>query len=367
MFDRTDLAAAVQAGVIDAKAAGRLESFFASRRGADSAGDPESLRFLANFNDIFISIGLVLLVAGVLAFAGMMNIGDDIPSAATALATLAPAAIASWALAEYFCARRRLLLPSIVLCAMFCLFCGLAGAAIFGEQAAQDVESFTRAFNAAGNLGLVGAGSVAAAALVFFVRFRLPFALFVLALALAAMAYTGVAFFGDTGLVMGGALSLLIGIATLVIGIWLDMGDPQRIARRSDHAFWLHLAAAPQIILGVRGMTLGFFGEHDGPGTASILLFILIFFAIASLALNRRALIVSSLLTYGLALGALIEGMGMNMVNTTIFTLILLGSAVVLIGGGWSTARRGVLSVVPSGGIWERIFPPEPAHPAKLA
>lgn len=95
MFDRTDLAAAVQAGVIEAATAARLEGFIASRRGADSAGDPESLRFLANFNDIFISIGLVLLVSGILAFAGMANIGGGIPDGMTALATLGPAAAVS--------------------------------------------------------------------------------------------------------------------------------------------------------------------------------------------------------------------------------------------------------------------------------
>lgn len=250
---------------------------------------------------------------------------------------------------------------------MFTLFCGLAGAALFGDSAAREVRSLTRAFNALGSIGLAGTGSAALGALVFFIRFRLPFALFVLALALAGMAYTGVAFFGETRLVMGGALSLVIGCATLVFAVWLDMGDPQRISRRSDHAFWLHLAAAPQIILGARGMTLGFFGENDGPVTATVLLGILIVFAVASLALNRRALIVSSLLTYGLAIGALIEGMGLNMLNTTIYTLLLLGGAVVLIGGGWSSARRAVLTLVPRRAIWERIFPPEPARPASLA
>jgi len=367
MFDRSDLQAAVAANVIDAATAANFEAFLQSRRGGDSLADGESLRFLANFNDIFISIGLVLLLSGILAFAGSVFMPAGVPTAATFIAILTPAIVAAWGLSEYFCARRRLLLPSIVLCAAFCVLCGVLGSTLFGESAARDIENygFTQSFRAVGNLGLVGTGSVAAAALAYFIRFRLPFSLFVLALALAGAAYAGVAFFGDAGLLVGGTLSLLIGLATLAVGIFLDAGDPHRTSRRSDFGFWLHLAAAPQIILGLRGLTVGFFGQGESLGTAIILLASLLGFAFLSLALNRRALIVSSLLTYGIALTALIGQLGLSMVNTTIFTLLVLGAAVVLIGGGWSTARRIVLTVLPRGGLMSQVFPDEPAPLAR--
>ncbi|MEL6663483.1 MAG: hypothetical protein AAFR33_10815, partial [Pseudomonadota bacterium] len=57
--------------------------------------------------------------------------------------------------------------------------------------------------------------------------------------------------------------------------------------------------------------------------------------------------------------------LGLSMVNTTIFTLLVLGAAVVLIGGGWSTARRIVLTVLPRGGLMSQVFPDEPAPLAR--
>ena len=362
MFDRNDLHAAVKAGVLDETTSTALERFLARRNGADSSGDPESLRFLANLNDIFLSIGIVLLLSGLIALFGKLLLPAE-PTPLLGAAALVPSILAAWGLAEYVCKRRRLLLPSIVLCAAFSLLTGLAASLIVGNGAVNEIASTGDALYAVGNLGMLGGLTTGAAALAFFLRFRLPFALFVLALALAVTTYSGVAFFGNTGLVIGGTMSMVIGLITLAVAIFLDAGDPQRLTRRSDHAFWLHLAAAPQIILGLRGLTLGFFGGSAQTMPASILLASLLGFALLSLALNRRALIVSSLLTYAIAITALIGNMGLGVVNTTIFTLILLGSAVVLIGGGWSTARRMVLTVLPRGGLFSRIFPDEDAPP----
>jgi hypothetical protein len=39
----------------------------------------------------------------------------------------------------------------------------------------------------------------------------------------------------------------------------------------------------------------------------------------------------------------------------------LLGTGIILLGGGWHTARRRVLGFVPKTGIASRIFPPEAA------
>lgn len=360
MFDRNDLLAAQKAGVLDADAVARFEAFMSGRLGGEStSGDGESLKFLANLNDVFLSIGLVLLILGITTFSGTFFLPSN-PSPLGGAMMLIPPALAAWALAEYFCARRRLLLPSIVLCLAFCGSVGVAASLLFGENAVRDIDTVTGPLRAVGNLGIVGGLSTAGAALAFFARFRLPFALFVLALALAGAAYAGMAFFGDTRMVIGGTLALLIGLATLTVAIILDMGDPQRTTRQADFAFWLHLAAAPQIILGLRGMTFGFFGADASTATAVIALCALLGFAVISLALNRRALIVSSLITYGLAISTLASDLGLGALNTTIVTLLILGGAVVLIGGGWSTARRIVLGVLPRGGVFDRLFPPEP-------
>jgi len=363
MFDQTDLRAAIDAGVISREQANRLEAFLETRAGGQSASDPETLRFLANFNDIFITIGLVLLISAVLLLAGLMGFSSGAGSspAVAAATTLLPAAGVAWLLSEYFCARRRLLLPSMALALMFCAFIGLSVAAFTGNDAATSMRSVFGLGSAVGNVSVWTGGAIAVAAGVYFLRFRLPFALFILALAAALVIYSRVGFFSDIGLVLSGVLSIAIGAATLLAAIGLDMSDPRRTSRKADYAFWLHLAAAPQIIFGLRSVISGF-GAAPRRGTeAVILLAALCGFAVLSLALNRRALVASSLVSYGLALQVLVASTVSSPLHTTIITLLLLGGAIVLLGGGWSTARRAVLAVLPRGGLFTRLFPPEPA------
>lgn len=363
MFDRRDLDAAVAARVIGEEEAARLRAFLDRRAYREGvAGDPESLRFLANFNDVFITIGLVVLLGGVYAVSVVTfppspaNLGPGVAL------TLLPVVGLAWLLSEYFAGHRRLLLPSMALALAVCLGAGAIAAALVGGRELAESTSLTRAFFALGSLGVSGAAAVAGAAALYFFRFRLPFSLAILALGLALMAYVGVSVFGDTGMVIGGALSFLIGLATLAVGIGFDMSDPERLHRRSDYAFWLHLAAAPQIMLGLRGLLSGAGFVPDGSGEAIGLLLALFAFGILSLALNRRALIVSGVLTFATALAVVLDDLGGP--AAMLYTPLIVGAAVIIVGAGWSTARRGVLALLPRGGLFDRLFPPEPLRPA---
>ena len=64
MFDKSDIRAAVEGGAISDEAAKRLEAFLKARNDPDRMLDPENLRFLSNFNDIFLTIGIVILMTG---------------------------------------------------------------------------------------------------------------------------------------------------------------------------------------------------------------------------------------------------------------------------------------------------------------
>ncbi|MEO1100460.1 MAG: hypothetical protein AAFW65_01300 [Pseudomonadota bacterium] len=370
MFDRQDLRAAVEADVISTDVAARLEAFLIGRSDPAGTADPESLRFLANFNDIFITIGIVILAIGLTATTGII-FG---PSAATALGegsvsmagimVLLPVAGAMWLLMEYFCGRRRLLLPSMALAAIFTLYAGLSvGLFASGLSNIQDanIESFFDAWETLGNAGIATFLGGMAAAGAIYARFRLPFSLFLLAVSLAGAVYTFAGFFGDIGLIIGGLGALLVGLATLVCAIVFDASDPNRATRRSDNAFWLHLAAAPQIIFGLRGMISGSSLTDPGPVEAVMIILVLVAFGALSLALNRRALIVSGLLTFSLALTTIVSSLGGGVTTTLIVTTLLLGTGILLLGGGWKTARRMLLTVLPRSGVAGRLFPPEPA------
>lgn len=372
MFDRSDLRAAVGANVLSADQASRLEAFLLSRKddgvGNEQIGQ-ENLRFLANFNDIFITLGLLILFIGVIAILAVAatpalvkgNVSTGV-LAASAVAGLA------WALLEYFCGRRRLLLPSMALTLLFTGFIALGVTAFVGSQRGITVEFDV--FDAYRELGVLSVTnfvvSALAAALVF-IRFKLPFALGEIAAMSSTAVYFSLAFFGDLGLLIGGWAAFAMGILTLAFAIWFDMKDPERIRKPSDYAFWLHLAAAPQIIFGVNTLVTGsnifLFTATGADNTAQgvTLLFVLLIITVISLALNRRALIASSLLTFIVTLTFVLDRAGLDGFNIFAITTILIGTGVVLLGAGWKTARRAVLVIFPKGDTWGRVFPPEPA------
>jgi hypothetical protein len=72
-------------------------------------------------------------------------------------------------------------------------------------------------------------------------------------------------------------------------------------------------------------------------------------------------LIVSTLITTGVAIGVLMNAVGMGAGALAASTLIVLGAFVLILGGSWHSVRRALLGWVKPGGAWARIFPPEPA------
>jgi hypothetical protein len=380
VFDKSDIRAAVEGGAISDEAAKRLEAFLKARNDPDRMLDPENLRFLSNFNDIFLSIGIVILMTGLgflsgIVFSNIFNLSALSNSASpeqaigtikTALMLMpVPVLAGAWLLAEYFCGKRRLLLPSMALSVV------IVGAAAFlaavlltptSEEDANRISQDVWGFVFAMGYGVCGAAAFAAAAL--FWRFRLPFSLFLLAGSIAGLFYTAVGNVMGGGQMLSGAATLVAGLATLAVAIWFDMRDPMRSSRTSDHAFWLHLAAAPQIILGVRDLVLGSGFAPAGAADATVMLIVLIAFGLLSLALNRRALIVSGLVTFAVSLWTLVNAFGGgsgDVLTNVMLTALIVGGAIVLLGGGWRTARRALLKLIPSQGLTGRIFPPEPA------
>jgi hypothetical protein len=373
MFDRTDLKAAEEAGVLSRTQAQRLEAFLNQRADPAAAGQSENLRFLSNFNDIFITIGIVILAMGLTALTSLMFGGSAITMATKGQAgwfvalILAPVAALMWLMAEYFSRRRRLVLPSMALVLIFTIYSGLSfGAVMSGingltPETIENISSPFQLWTVFGNTGIAAfCGSFVAAVLAFW-RFRLPFTLLLIALLAAGAFYTFTGFFGDIGLLLGGMGFIAVGVITLIIAIWFDAKDPQRLTRSADHAFWLHVAAAPQIIWGLRSMITGSGFAMPGQAEAFLIIITLVAISILSVALDRRALIAAGLVTLAMALGTIVESFGGGVTETSVITLLLLGTSIVLLGGGWRTARKLVLSILPSTPFTQRIFPPEPA------
>ncbi len=373
MSERDALEQAIKDGVLSAEQGEKLQGYLA--KGGDPYGpeDAENLSFLASFNDIFLTFGIMILMSGATLFLGWF-LKTIIPWSLLGPVLALIMASFAWVMAEYFCARRRLLLPSMGLALVFYFMVGSGVGALLAKvlidnagdialQAAQggaqqgDLPGifFKKAFDSSYLSIIAGAG----AALVFYLRFKLPFSLFLIAVSGALLFYTYT--FQSNGFnlsAIGAGAVFFVGLVTLAFAMFFDARDPARRTIQSDNAFWLHLAAAPQIMLGMRFIIIGD-SVASQSGSSVMMLLALLGVGVLSLALNRRALIFSGLITFTLVVFSLVGDSGLSGVEVVALPLLIVGGSVVLLGAGWKTARNMVLKIFPEDGIWGRLFPPE--------
>ncbi len=327
MYSESDIDNAVTAGVISPAVAAAFRDHVATGRDTPAV-DEEHFRLLTGFNDIFVSIALILLMLAIGQIGGTIH-----PTLAGALV-----AAASWALAVYFTARRRMALPSILLLLTF--VGGVAGAvATLGVSLAPDVGQRGQAL-----LSAITGLAAAAAAYAHWRRFAVPITIAAGAAALVAVVvsliYAAIPAARDAVY----AMLLVCGIAVFTLAMRWDLSDPARQTRRADVAFWLHLAAAPMIAHPVFQM-LGVFGNAMGVGTAVVVLVLYIAFAFVALAVDRRALLVSSLAYVLYAMYALIRTTGAVELSAA-FTGLVIGSALLSLSAFWQPMRRIVIGML---------------------
>ncbi|MBL8708729.1 MAG: hypothetical protein JNL25_06025 [Rhodospirillaceae bacterium] len=335
MYSESDLQSAVDAGAISAEAAEALRNHVASQR-ATPAVDEENFRLLTGFNDIFVVIAIALLLTAISWIGGAVA-----PALGSALV-----AAASWGLAEFFTRQRRMALPSIVLLLTF--VCGVAGTALEILAPTEMGRFMLDRANALSAISFAGIGLAAViAATAHWVRFRVPItvaagALSFLVLLLALLVSVLPALKDHlTWLCLGG------GIALFAFAMRWDMADRSRRSRRSDVAFWLHLAAAPLIAHPIFA-ALGVFAGAIGMAQAAIVVLLYVLFAVLSLAIDRRALLVSSLAYVLFAISKIFETFGAVGLSAAL-TALVIGSALLMLSAFWHPARRLVMAPLPQG------------------
>lgn len=386
MVERAHLEAAASAGLLSPDQVEPLAAFLAARPAPDAAKalppGEEDLRFIRNFHDVFLATGIVLLAVGLAVAVGMLSQAFGEAWASVAAFTGCAASVgALWLLAEMFAGRRRLFLPAIALCVSIALFAGvaglIAGAHIVGL--ANALATSEQEVEAAAPFILFFTLTATLAAACYYLRFKLPFALgFAGACAAgSAAALVGVisAEWAQENLAL---IMLPCGLALFAAGVWFDARDPARATRFSDNGFWLHVAAAPLILNGVLALTasdnlmMDYYGARsdvNGDGAVAqssavlvnSIVTLLVVFALGfvSLLINRRALIVSALVTTGIAIGMLMNATGLGEGALIAGTLVTLGGFVLVIGAAWHSMRRALLGWVKPEGAMARIFPPE--------
>jgi hypothetical protein len=344
-----DIDAAVAAGVMPQAQADALRSFVAGRRRTQleqSGAEDERFRFMTGFNDFFFAIGILLLGFGMMFFTD----GNPAPSLV--------AAILVWALSELLVRRMRLVLPGILLSLFFMMFAYLS---VPADLAAWTSPSIWRGQIASGPHGIFGlTGSLtaiavkaligAAAASLYYWRFRLPFALLPIAasLVLAVICMVIVAT-GSLTITTQSLVTLACGLTVFTIAMAFDISDRDRMTRRSDCAFWLHLLAAPMIVHSLISLTTPSLAQMTNMVAVAILLIVAILTVIA-IAIDRRALLVSALAYIGIVV-AYAAGMWTGQSNPTqggilFTTLIILGAFVITLGVGWLPLRKRLIALM---------------------
>ena len=324
------ITAALDAGIISQSQAEAMRAQLALETENGSAiGNEENLRFIRGFSDIFIAIGVGLLMLGLSAMSALFGGG---------LAYIGAAVIAAL-MAEYFGRKKRSHLPTLITALAF-LFFTLRGADM-----------------------LLGGSPVMAALIalvamsLFYWRVRLPFCIALITLAALTLGLNILSNIApDFVRHQFGWVMALGGLICLAGGIYYDSKDLHRTTRFSDNAFWLHLTAAPLLIHGsvlelVKTQTtqvLGLVPVIDvNQGDALIMLLIVGVVTVIGLILNRRALIVSSLFYALIAVGYLLTKSGVGLGAALTLTLILIGAAIVLLGIGWHPARNAMIKCLP--------------------
>ena len=320
MYTDEDLTLAVKHNVLTQNDVTQFRQFINETRNS-YAVDEENFRLLSGFNDIFVVIASALLLAS-LAWIGY-NIASPLGGVAVAAG--------SWGLAEYFVNKRRMALPAIALLLSFLV--GLFATPILFQPESQELTLLVS--------GLI----TSLGAIVHWFRFRVPITVAAGAATFTAGIVGSIAYLFPITTLYVNNIVLVCGLLIFGLAMYWDSKDTARQTRASDVAFWLHLISAPMIVHPIfQGL-----GVLEGSGSLLVSLVVLalyVLLALISIAVDRRAIMVSALVYVIYTFSALMENFGM-VTSSFAVTGLCIGSTLLLLSAFWHGCRRWVLKLVP--------------------
>lgn len=343
MIGQADLRAAVQAGVLSEAQAASLAALAHDRAGKRAAlpAEDEPFEFFRGFSEIFVSVGLIILLTGIsllLGWVGGPLIWILLPAISAAIA---------WWWARYFTLERRMNLPSMVL------------ALAYGGGVYLAVLTILAQATEGERLIFVAANLVSIAAMALWYRhFRLPFSMFILGLfglaanygltasaeAVADAAAGGIGgVFDLRGSPRFALATLLFGAAAFAAGMWFDTRDPHRLGRHAATAFWLHLLAAPALVNTV-ALTLYNIGGSGGMIATSLALLLI---AALALVIDRRSFLTAGIAYIALVIAWVVRGGGDGNLGQWAMILLILGFFITALGTWWVPLRAALMRALP--------------------
>jgi len=320
MYTDENLTEAVAEGIFTEESIQKFRSCVASQRLTPIA-DEENFKLLASFNDIFVVIACALL---------LFSTGWVTYSFHPMLAT-ASIVFLSWGLAEFFVLKRKMALPAIVLLITFV-------GAVFAL-----VQSL---FGSLSELSLMLAGAITSlAAWLHWRRFKVPITIaagavaalvFVIALAVSLVPslekYTSY-------------LMFVAGLCVFYVAMFWDAADLDRVSGKTDVAFWLHLVSAPLIVHPIF-TSLGILEGNDSVLIVIVIVALYILLSVISVAIDRRAFMVSSLAYVLYALTELFKIYGFAG-DSFAYVGVIIGFSLLLLSGFWHRSRGILFKIMP--------------------
>jgi hypothetical protein len=293
--------------------------------------DSEAPRFVRGFHDVLITVGLIVALVGATALGSMF--------------VLIPAVIV---LAEILVKRQRLALPAFALTVAYVIGVVWIVISAIGDSGA--TLQFTAVYAAS-----------AAALVPFYWRYRVPVSLAALVLSAIGFGFfaTVVAIGGQVFENEAAALPALIAalafsLIAFCAAMYFDVRDRQRLTRRSDVAFWLHLGAAPALLNSALSLALwntksgSYWLQNLSVGQSAIALVLITLFMMTGIAIDRRAFVTAGILSLGYAISTLMKGVNFETNDLFAISALAVGIIVLVIGIGWLPIRARVVGMLPN-------------------
>lgn len=344
--DKRDLLdEALSRGILTAEQRKQL----AELQGAEAADNDERIKPVGTMNEIFVTFGVMLLtgaiggligqVVGNIMLAGILGSG------------------ATWLVGLWFHNRKRFRLPIIYCVASAAL--GFATTTFIGLHGGEVSDSiFDNGVPIEVVLTTLGVGLAVLAAGA--ARFRIPFLMLPIAVLFTIMV-TVIARHGDGDtswrLLLGGC-----GLAILAVAIFFDLKDPKRVTRWSDFAFWSYVVGSPLFVHSLfLSLLLQDDVEHwlDTPLMWMAMAALAFAVTVAGLLLNRRALILSTLIYVSIVIFRVMAGLSLGApAILMLITTLIIGLYVTVLGSRWTRVRGAFMRALPTSWDWVKKLPP---------
>lgn len=384
MITEATLARAVSAGILTSSQRDALQALSREESREEQPTEEaaalsvdDQMRLVGGGNDIFVTVGIVLLFSGAL-FALEALLGPGSAFAGIAIAA------AAWIVAEIVTRQKRMRLSSTLLALVFTgsvltLLWDFA-AERYGLSANLNPFALLALRAEASMIGLTLGGGVIVAAAIYFLRFKVPVLAGVTALSATGLAFLGAVLFYHDQLSSGAiaapqpdqlasviadalAIPLVCGLAVFVVAVVLDLRDRERQTVWSDCAFWLHVVSAPLLVHPLFILATGqevLSGRIEPGMAASVLLGLMMTgFVLVALAIDRRSLLAPTLAYFGSVGIYYLVNSTANTTGIPPFALILItvGAVVILFGAGWQRIRRLIIKPLLPTSVLDRLPP----------